>query len=146
MRLLFRSGQIYKLNIFPVGRWLDRQKEGYMSKFNVAMPTDWKKIFTIAQVESIKEIRKDPEFMDTVETMITTFVGNRELLKVDMFFQSVYNRGFYDNHIDILCVIWTYDSTCNEVRKTECYFEDINEITGFSSRQSCGWFEKYNRV
>lgn len=117
-----------------------------MKKYDVVIPSNYKDLFSISQYETIKAIKKSPDFMDTVECMISTLVGNRELLKAHLHFTSVCVGGFYDNHIDIFCDCWIYDSLENEVVRQECYFSDINEITGYDSRRFCGYVDTFKKA
>jgi len=117
-------------------------------KYKVEMNEDYKRIFTIEEVQKVKMHKADPDLQETIESMISVLCGGScgELLKCKLTWEI--NRPypentFFGDGIEICIDAWIHDIWTDQVRHVYSSFYDICQICNNDDRQKCGYVIRY---
>ena len=107
-------------------------------KHKIVLKPDYKKIFTIAEMEYIRELQKDSETDATVESLLDVLSGGGEILKYEITWElNRVSETFWGNNVE--CQVHAYIlHDCAEFREVWATFYDINSICNDEDRRKCG--------
>lgn len=116
-------------------------------KYKIEMNENYKKIFTIEEVQKVKLHKAESDLQESIDTIISVLCGNcGELLKYKLTWEI--NRPypentFFGDGIEIYIEAWIYDNWNNEVRHVYSSFYDISQICNDEDRQKTGYVIRY---
>ena len=116
-------------------------------KYKVELRKDYKKVFTIEELEKVREHSKEADLQECIQNMIDVLCGScGELLKYNLTWEL--NRmqpenTFFGDGIEIMIEAWIFDTYEQQVRHTFSCFWNICGICNDHDRKTCGYVVTY---
>lgn len=113
-------------------------------KYKVNMPENYKKYFTLDDMQRVKEIKNDPDLQETIQTMVDIYSGCWEVLKVECEFCKYDGSTFWGpgSNVDIAIKLYVICGISFLIKYAA--ISEINEITDFN--YNVGYIETYRRI
>lgn len=110
-----------------------------MRKYKVELPANYKSYFTLADIESVNEVKKDMEFVEeNIACLLEVLAQGDAILKCEIHWDKGHGiNSFFGNGIELLfdVVLW---NGSDEFRTVCATSSQINEI-GSVSRDCVGY-------
>jgi len=116
------------------------------NKYNIGIPENWKRVWTVAEMEAMERAKNDPELDEMIDGLISILTGNSELLKVTLEWDHDTDNPdgtFFEDGVDIYVEAWIFDDIANQVRRVCARLSDLNEIANDYDRIHCGWQTRF---
>lgn len=116
-------------------------------KYKIEMCKDYKKVFTIEEIEKIRMHSKEDDLQESIQFMIDILCGScGELLKYSLTWEisrANPTDTYFGDGIEIAINAWIFDKYENNVRHTYAAFYDICQICSDEERKKCGYVQNY---